>query len=124
MNSHFAKGLLLLALAVLASCNTTPRTDTRTVRWPAARLPADATDLRYEVVVWECEDGVPVRKLLTRFVTGCSLTVPPVGEHRKVRWSVRAHWQQAGRARLSRWLAADREPITTARLPAVDFAKL
>jgi hypothetical protein len=102
----------------------TPRGADSRLQWPAARVPADATDLRYEVAVWECADGVPIRPLHTRFVAACSLEIPALESSREVRWSVRAHWRQAGQLRLSRWLAKGQEPVTTARLPAVTFAKL
>lgn len=113
----------VLSLAVLAACQAT-RAPAVELSWPVAEVPSAATGVYYEVVVWQCVDGVPARELLhLRHEKGTRVRVDTGGWPPDARWSVRAHWSEGGRGFVSRWLA-DGKPVDDVRLPSARFARL
>ncbi len=99
--------LMALALAVTA-CQPTMATrqlDGATLlTWQAPTLPADASDVCYEVAIHAAEQGLPVRRV--RLVTRLTVqeldpgSLPP-GDYV---WSMRARYRRVGAEWVTRWL--------------------
>jgi hypothetical protein len=100
----------VFAALALAGCGIVRPAHEVVLRWPAAAVPEAATDLHYEVAIWERQRGVPTARVAHHErVTATTLTIATARAPQDVCWSVRAHWLQAGEPRQSTWLTAGDE---------------